>query len=159
MAKTNFEIKKDLINLCIELLNEKKVHYEKEMEEAQHEANQFKGAMESRYDTFKEELQEKKNHLAVQLNQVLNDIIIIKKIQPSLQESVRISSVVEIMDENSLISNYFIFSSFSSSPIIIDSKSYKLLNLSSPLGTVLKDKKINSVITFNKKQITITDLY
>ena len=143
MPKTKIEIKKELINICIELLNEKRKHYEEEMIDTQNEANQFKGAMESRYDTFKEELQERKNHLAVQHNQILNDLSIINKIQPIIHESVRMLSVVEIVDANNNVFNYFIFSSFISTPLIVGSNSYKLVNLTSPLGTALKDKKKN----------------
>ena len=153
------EIKIALLKKCEELLTEKKVHYEHEMEETQQEANKFKGAMESRYDTFKEELQDRKNHLAVQLNQILYDINLLKKIQPLIHDTIRLSSIIETVDNLGEKSNYFIFSDFTSTPILIGGKSYKLLNLSTPLGLVFKDKKINSEIIFRDKHMKIIELF
>ncbi len=54
---TPLKIKKQLVEFIIKDLDNKIHSYEDEMKKAQKEANSHIGAMESRYDTFKEEAQ------------------------------------------------------------------------------------------------------
>ena len=51
----NLQIKKKLIEICKHELETRIELHKRAMEEAQEEANAHKGAMESRYDSFKEE--------------------------------------------------------------------------------------------------------
>jgi transcription elongation GreA/GreB family factor len=152
------ELKKHIFNICFELLIEKRNHYEKEMKDIQYEANQFKGAMESRYDTFKEELQERKNNISIQYAKVLEELSNINKIKIIEQKTVGLGSVVKTKDENGIKTNYFIFSNISTKPLIINGVNYFLLNLESPIGSVLKGKSENDELVFRGKKILITEI-
>jgi len=148
----------EILKECERLLLEKKRYYEQEIEYTQQEANKFKGAMESRYDTFKEELQDRKNHLLVRLNEILNNLVLIRRLQPiTINNEIKLATIIET---NQLIKvYYFIFPSFMSSPILIKEKQYRLLNLSTPLGMEFIGRKKGETIIFRNQKITIIDLY
>lgn len=149
------EIKNKLIKICEkELIEEMKTH-EQAMEEAQLEANYHKGAMESRYDTFKEEAQEKKNSHAkkvAEIARLLSSLSSIREIKN--QDSVIFGSVVAAEPIS-----YFIFSFIFSKPVEVDGKLFLPLNLLSPLGQSLANKKRGDEVSFNGKKIKILDIY
>jgi hypothetical protein len=159
MKENSIEIKVQVINACFEIINQKKEDFQKEMEETQHEANQFKGAMESRYDTFKEELQDRKNNLAIQYKKLDDLLLLLQSIQPRIHIKIGQGSIVIAQDESGHIFNYFIFSNLISKPLEINGQYYYLLNLESPLGEMLNGKSKNNSFSFRGKKIKILDIY
>ena len=149
------ELKTRLVNACIDMLNQKKNHFETEIKETQFEANQFKGAMESRYDTFKEELQERKNSLILQLNKLDELLLVINTIQIQKHYRIGLGSIVKALDEKGNTYHYFIFANISSKPINIDGDDYYMLNLESPLGNELNSKITNETVNFREKVLKI----
>lgn len=152
----NKEIKIQLIKKCERALLEKIKEHEVAMEDAQREANFHKGAMESRYDTFKEEAQERKDAHAKQIAQItklLSSLISIT--QKKASEKVEFGSVVETDSDV----NYFMFSYIFNTPIVIDNKKFLPINLLTPLGQQFLNKKIGDVVNFKGKTMKIIDVY
>jgi transcription elongation GreA/GreB family factor len=66
--------KENLLKIIIKDYEKKLEYYKSSMDDSQKEANMHKGAMESRYDTFKEEAQMLKDGFAKQYQQI-NEIL------------------------------------------------------------------------------------
>lgn len=148
------ELKKQLLKKCIELLEKEIMETKKAMDEAQEEANSHKGAMESRYDTFKEEAQYKAGAYGkklLQLKQQLNQILLIK---PNIHTTAQLGSVVEVDDVK-----YFMVGYLGPEPIKIDNESFLPISISSPAGKSFLNKKAGDIISINNKQIKIKNVY
>lgn len=147
-------IKKKLIDECKRILQEEVYHTKKAMDEAQEEANSHKGAMESRYDTFKEEAQYKAGAYAkklIQLNQQLTQLNLMKL---ELHNEVKLGSIIITPEKK-----YFVIGYLSAEPINIDGESFNLISLSSPLGQKLFNKKAGDVVFLNNKEIKIEQIF
>lgn len=146
MQKELFELLKAKLNLKIENTIEAQ-------KEAQFEANSHKGAMESRYDTFKEEAQEKVAQLE----------IIIRRLREELQ-------TLTIMSRQQISNNFFSFITLTNgkseiylflSPILSGDKIQRggkiffITTKNSPIGRILIDRKEGEKIIFNGKEQTI----
>ncbi|HEY5124704.1 MAG TPA: hypothetical protein VIK14_13315 [Ignavibacteria bacterium] len=151
----NMKIKKELIGFCQNRLNEMIQTIQTAIDDAQKSANEHIGAMESRYDTFKEESQDLKNaytsqlELLYKINSNLKDISIKKSFS-----TVDYGAIVALADIN-----YFIFSNILDDPIIINGNEYLPISLTSPLGIILNGKKKNEEFEFNGKYFKIFDVY
>jgi len=151
---TNKEIKWRLIEICKNEIKLRIALNEKFMKEEQEIANQYKGAMESRYDTFKEEAQARKDAYAMQIDKLLklnSELFLIKIDNP---EEAEYGAVVET---NRM--NYFIFYFLFDEPLKIDKKDYCIISLESPIGIALKNKKRNDKFTLNGKEYQILNIY
>lgn len=151
---TKSEIKSELIKICRAEINRLLTFYEERMEEEQKTANMYKGAMESRYDTFKEEVQERKNMHAVKADNLLRIKSVILSSDNNEFSSVIPGAVVETSFEN-----YFILSFLFYEPIIIDGKEFYTISLDSPIGKAITGKRQGETIIFNGNEITINDIY
>lgn len=148
------EFKKKILSKCMEILLNEIRQTKKAMDDAQEEANSHKGAMESRYDTFKEEAQYKAGAYArklVQLNQQLSQIQLIK---PTIQNVANFGALVEAEDKT-----YFLIGYFGPEPIQVDEMEIFPVSISSPIGRLLIDKKAGDEIHINGKLIRIKNVF
>ena len=149
------KIKEILVNTCKKELEKQLGTLKQAMEDAQSEANQHIGAMESRYDSFKEEAQARVSGFAKQIfekRQLYPDIV---KINPKIiNESVSHGAVV-ITD----VENYFISAFILNDSINIDGDDYFPISLNSPLGLAMEGKKAGESIEISSDIIKITDVF
>ena len=125
----------------------------KAQREAQQEANSHKGAMESRYDTFKEEAQEK----------VAQFEVIIRRLRGELQ-------VLMIMAQQPIANNFFSFITLTDgknevylflSPVLSGEKIERkgkiffITSKDSTIGSLLVNRKEGEKVIFNGKEQTI----
>ncbi len=129
-------IKKQLIEECKKILEREIVETKKAMDDAQEEANFHKGAMESRYDTFKEEAQYKAGAYAKKLVQLGEQLANINMFKIELHDSIKVGSIVFTSDKN-----YFLIGFFTSEPIQLNGKSFNLISPNSPFGQKLLNRK------------------
>ena len=124
-------------------------------EEAQDSANEHVGAMESRYDTFKEEAQ---YLVAGYTKRLMEFKDIYKKLEQILNtpdifnnphEQVLITSIVTISDENEQIYTYLISPVMGGEKIPLDNKEVKIITPSAPLGMKLMSKQVGDTIIMN----------
>lgn len=148
------EFKTKILMKCIEILQSEINETKKAMDDAQEEANSHKGAMESRYDTFKEEAQYKAGAYAkklVQLNRQLSQIQLVK---PTIQNVAQFGALVESEDKT-----YFLIGYFGPEPIRINNIEIFPVSISSPLGRLLINKKAGDEINLNGKLIRIKNVF
>lgn len=148
------ELKKILIAHCMTKLQHSADELKKAMDSAQEEANAHKGAMQSRYDTFKEEAQALRNGFAQQLDSVLRTSSIINQISPQITDNIQLGSVVETSD-----GNYFISTGIVDEPIKVDGKEYLFINFGSPICQALKSSRVGDKVSFRGKNIEIVDIF
>ena len=149
------ETKKTLIELCRKQLVEEMTLLKKAMDDAQEEANAHKGAMESRYDTFKEEAQSKKDAYSRQLMEKGKVVSLISSINPSrLLNKVETGAIV-VTDKYSFFISYHIFDD----PIVIHDVAYILVSAGSPLGKSFQGKKKDDLVSTPQGEMRILDIF
>jgi transcription elongation GreA/GreB family factor len=132
------------------------------MEEAQQEANYHKGAMESRYDTFKEEAQMLKEGFAKQFNET-NEVlkilqsykmnIIDKKFNKALPGAI-VKCIVNDKDER----NFFIIKGVHFNEYNINDICITTLNSDAPLAKKLLNLEEGDEIEFNNDLLEIEEI-
>ncbi len=148
-------IKERLIEICRIKIQERIDLLKASMNAAQHEANQHIGAMQSRYDTFKEEAQALRDGFARQVDEATQNLKLIKQLSPKLVDSVQLGAIVETSEMN-----YFISINILDKPISIDGKEYFPISLNSPICQVLiKKSEYNEAINFRGRKFTISQYY
>lgn len=139
--------------------------YKLEMKAAQEEANYHKGAMESRYDTFKEEAQSLKDGLARQYAEVASVMSKISALDYNIERhidssgKIKIGSIVKTVESSfasSTVYNYFILHNIGI--VALDSTEYITIGLDSPLAKSLIGKEVGDEINFLGKFFEITEI-
>ena len=149
------EIRIKLINLCKEAIKEDIKVLEFTINDAQEEANYHKGAMQSRYDTFKEEAQAKKDAYMRQLEEKNKIMVLLNSMhQVGNYDKVITGSIVETS-----LANYFISAYIFDKPININKKNFLPISIASPLGRIFSNKKKGDKVIFKGKEIIILDIY
>jgi len=150
------EIKKALYDFCRNFLEEKMKFHSDMMEEEQKIANMYKGAMESRYDTFKEEAQARKDGHAKKVEYFLKLQSDLLSINPNLlNDDVRPGSVVMLSN----VINFYIFAYITEDDVEIDGIEFTPVSLSSPIGSLIAGKKAGDTFSFNGKDVIISDVF
>lgn len=158
------EIKKTLIYACKKSIESRIMLLQRSMNEAQSSANAHKGAMESRYDTFKEEAQYLAGGYAKQIHEAKKILLVVNNIPVSTETNVMLGAVVitteeDERDNRSTKKRYFISSSIDDNPIVVDGNEYICLSANAPVATVLMNKEAGDVVKFRSKLIEITELF
>jgi|TARA_B100001964_G_C14254932_1_gene611866 transcription elongation GreA/GreB family factor len=149
------KIKEKLVNVCRKELDKQLDELIKAMNDAQFEANQHIGAMESRYDSFKEEAQARVNGFARQIDTKRRILPAITKINiKNLYNSVVHGSVVQTDQEN-----YFICAYIVDNPINVDDKDYLPISMNSPLGIAIEGKKSGDSVEIGGDVVNIYDVF
>lgn len=150
------EIKKTLFDFCRKFLEEKMKFHSDMMEEEQKIANMYKGAMESRYDTFKEEAQARKDGHAKKVEYFLKlQSELLSIIPNSINEEVRPGSVVILSSGV----NFYIFAFITEDDIEVGDLEITPISLSSPIGSIIAGKKAGDTFRFNGKIVEISDVF
>jgi hypothetical protein len=149
------EIKKALIEFCRNFIEEKIDFHSKMMDEEQKTANMYKGAMESRYDTFKEEAQARKDGHAKKVDYFLKLQSELLSFNTELSDMAKPGSVV-FLDSGI---NFFIFAYIVEDDVEIEGILYTPISLNSPIGNLLAGKRKGEKFIFNGKEIEILDVF
>jgi len=154
--------KKKILEVIIADYKDKLERYKRSMEEAQQEANYHKGAMESRYDTFKEEAQMLKEGFAKQFNET-NEVlkilqsykmnIIDKKFNKALPGAI-VKCIVNDKDER----NFFIIKRVHFNEYNINDICITTLNSDAPLAKKLLNLEEGDEIEFNNDLLEIEEI-
>jgi len=158
-------IKSCLLKLIMTQIEERISLYNNEMKKSQEEANYHIGAMESRYDTFKEEAQMLKDGFARQLN-IANDISnkvhmyydIFNK-NKKTDSYVKTGSIINTLANNEIEENYFIIFNMSMSSFELEEKKYTVISPDAPISKEFFSKEIGDEINFRGKNIEILNVF
>ncbi|HEX8549041.1 MAG TPA: hypothetical protein VF691_18895 [Cytophagaceae bacterium] len=149
----NFEIKAAILEKCVELQSKTMGAAKQAMNDAQESANEEKGSMEDKFDSFRESMHITRDMYARQLIESTNSYNILKRINPNVEHPAVILGAVVSTD----LQNYFI--SVSIGEIKVGDQSYLTISPQTPLYQALAGKKKGEKFTFRDKTYTITNVF
>ncbi|MBK9404457.1 MAG: hypothetical protein IPN57_07990 [Ignavibacteria bacterium] len=150
----NEEKKRQIIDICKKEI-EKRISIQTEaMNDAQETANKYKGAMESRYDTFKEEAQQRRDGHAKQIDTLLKQKSALMNAGQSLNTRAEFGSVIEADEEI-----YFLCFSISDDELRFNEKELITLREDTPLGVAMKGREKGDTVKLNGYEFTIREIY
>lgn len=153
---THSELRNKVIDVCKSHIEERITFYLKMMNDEQKIANSYKGAMESRYDTFKEEAQARKDNMAKQADMFMSLNSHLQTIsQNDAEDKVKYGAIVKL--SNGFY--YFFFANIFDDSIVFDDYDVTPISFNSPLGNALRDKKTGETITFSNKNLKIEEIF
>lgn len=158
------ELKKLLAEKCKKSINDRIAFLQRSMSEAQNSANAHKGAMESRYDTFKEEAQYLAGGYAKQINEARQELIRANNIPLNINDRIFLGSVVVTTEYDAKNKSfkeirYFIYSSADTTPIQLGDYKYICISANAPISTAFFGKEAGDEIIFRGRDIEIVEVF
>ena len=154
--------KKKILEVIIADYKDKLERYKKSMEDAQKEANYHKGAMESRYDTFKEEAQMLKEGFAKQFNETNEILKILQSYKMNIIDKkfnkVLPGAIVKCTINNKDEKNFFIIKGIHFNEYNINDIYIITLNSDAPLAKKLLNLEEGDEIKFNNDLLEIEEI-
>ncbi|MGD0816695.1 MAG: hypothetical protein ABSA83_24150 [Verrucomicrobiota bacterium] len=148
------EVKLKLISGCLTALNDKVALQKHAMDAAQAEANTHKGAMSSRYDTFKEEAQALRNGHAKQC-QLLGEVIAqIHQLEVRPCTKASMGAVVQTD-----AGNFFVSTGLVDAPITVDGLQYECIGPTTPIVQQLRGLAIGQTIRAFGREIRLIRVF
>lgn len=146
-------IKEKFVSEIYKVVNNRINEIEKEIKETNDsKKNESKSSAGDKYETGREMIQQVLNNLESQLNkyvQMKNDL-----------DSINFDSKSDFVKAGSLIitnTDSFLIS-IAVGKIMIEEMEVYAISINSPIGNILKSKKINDVINFQNRKIEIIDI-
>jgi len=154
--------KKKILEVLMADYKDKLERYKKSMEEAQQEANYHKGAMESRYDTFKEEAQMLKEGFAKQFNETNEVLRILQSYKMNVVDKkfnkVLPGAIVKCIINDKDEKNFFIIKGIHFNEYKINDVYITTLNSDAPLAKKFLNLEEGDEIKFNNDLLEIKEI-
>lgn len=150
---TTIELKTELIKAVRTSLQEMIARQKHAITETQKEANSHKGAMSSRYDTFKEEAQALRDGHAQQLHVIAEAAALVDQLQLSPCEKVGLGAVL-LTDQG----NYFVCTGLVDEPVTVDGTQYECVSPAAPFIRQLRGLPKGAAIKTPGGVITVVDI-
>ncbi|GAB2535358.1 hypothetical protein GCM10027189_16010 [Rufibacter soli] len=123
------------------------------MEDAQASANESQGAIEDKFESFREACHIQRDMFAKQLDEAIGKLGILKRIvRNKVNEDISLGSIVKTDAQN-----YFI--SVSLGEIEVDGNKYFAISPASPVFQAMAGKTKGDSFTFRDKKIQVLDLF
>ncbi|MGV3539967.1 MAG: hypothetical protein ACO1OQ_09160 [Rufibacter sp.] len=153
-TETAFEldIKQRLLEECLRIQSDFVENARVAMEEAQTSANESQGAIEDKFESFREACQIQRDMFAKQLDEAMGKLSILKRIvRNKVNEDISLGSVVKTDAQN-----YFI--SVSLGEINVDGEKFFAISPASPVFQAMNGKTKGESFVFRDKKINILDV-
>ncbi|MFP4024237.1 MAG: hypothetical protein ACLFVR_06885 [Thiohalospira sp.] len=145
-------LKKNIIKSCIDLLEENIKTSKDRIQEIIQTANDYEGDHDM-FDPFKEDMMKKKDLQVKQLEKFLDDLKLVKKVDPEkICEKVEFGAVI-ITDKQKM------FVSAALGKISVGSESYYAISTQVPVFKAMKDLKAGDSFNINNNTFTIKDVF
>ncbi|MHA6247992.1 hypothetical protein ACXYMU_08665 [Pontibacter sp. CAU 1760] len=153
MLTQELETKKRLLQECTRILNEQIKAAKAAMDEAQQSANEHQGAMEDKFESFRENCQIQRDMYARQLDELIRTMSILRNINATkINKEVSMGAVVQTE-----LQHYYI--GVSMGEIKVDGESFFAISGMSPLFKVMMGKAIGEEFTFRDKTYLILNVF
>lgn len=153
MLTQELEMKRRLLQECISRLNVQMKAAKDAMDDAQESANEHQGAMEDKFESFREACQIQRDMYARQLDELITTMSVLKRINATkTNHDVSLGAVVQTE-----LQNYFI--GISLGEIKIEDASYYAISGMSPLFKVMAGKSAGESFTFRDKSYKILEVF
>ena len=149
MLTHELETKKRLLQESIHILNAQISAAKEAMDEAQNSANEHDGAMEDKFESFRENCQIQRDMYARQLDELISTMALLRRINATKQNhDVSLGAVV-----HTDLQNYFI--GVSLGEIKVDGESFFAISGMSPIFKAMAGKTTGDTFTFRDKEYKI----
>jgi hypothetical protein len=145
-------IKKALVAECLSKQTENAKAIEIAIKELQKSANDY-GQPKDRYDSYRVQLLRKRDMLAKQLENSMNQISVLNKIDPTIDHKEASFGAVVITNEQK------IFVSISLGKFVYDNEEYFAISTLVPFYIPMKGKRKGETFKFREKEIEILDIF
>ncbi|MDX5418611.1 MAG: GreA/GreB family elongation factor [Hymenobacteraceae bacterium] len=153
MLTQELETKKRLLQECSRLLNAQIKAAKDAMDEAQESANEHQGAMEDKFESFRENCQIQRDMYARQLDELMTTMALLRRINATKQNlEVSLGAVV-----HTELQNYFI--GVSLGEIKLDGESFYAISGMSPIFKAMAGKTAGDTFEFRDKKYRILQVY
>ena len=136
-------VKETLLDLAIADIEEQIETAERGRKDAIEESKAHKGAMASRYDTFKEEAQYLAGGFAARIQELSSQLVALKSMQTRLVVNSKVSggAIVEVEDVDTRAkTKYFLLAAGGGNVYEVGGEQYSILTVQAPLARALFDK-------------------
>jgi isochorismate hydrolase len=145
------EIKKSLLQACLDHIDEKIHSLQKVMDEAQQSANEY-GQPKDRYDSYRAQLLRKRDMFGQQLMKILEQRSILEKINPDkVSDTVGFGTLV-------ITNKQAIFVSVGLGKLQCEDIEFFVISPTVPYYKAMEGKKIGDSYEFREQRFTITDI-
>ncbi len=153
MTTTNLALKQRLLNECLRIQNSQIQTAKSAMDEAQESANEHQGAIEDKFESFREACQIQRDMFAKQLDEAITTLSILKRINATKKNKIiMLGSVVVTNTEK-------FFISVSLGEITVEGEKYFAISAMSPLFKAMVNKNEGETFTFRDKTYTIESIF
>lgn len=144
-------LKYKLIDKCLIILSERAENAKKAMDELQQSANEY-GLPKDRYDSFRAQVLRKRDLFAEQYQKTMDEIDLIKKIDPEKKsDKVEFGSIV-------ITNKQKLFVSISLGKIMLENEEYYAISTQVPIYNAIKGRKAGEKFEFNGNRFEIIEL-
>ena len=153
MTEKQAELKKQLLKECIRLQSEQANAAKSAMDEAQESANEHHGAIEDKFESFREACQIQRDMYAKQLDEAMTGMSILKRLIATKENSeIMLGSIIETN-----LQTFFI--ALSLGEIKVDGKPYFAISAMSPMFKAMAGKKKGDSFAFRDKEFKIKNIF
>ena len=146
------KLKKEIVNTCINSLEESVETTRKRIAEIIQTANDYEGDHDI-FDPFKEDMMKKKDLQVKQMEKHLEEIKLIKRVDPErILEKVEFGSVV-ITDKQNM------FVSVALGKVSVKGDTYHVISTQVPAYQAMKDLKVGESFSINNNSFKIESIY
>ena len=146
------ELKKQILEACMAEVQRTMDNLKSAMDEAQQQSNDY-GPPKDRYDPFRTQMMRRRDMFAQQLQKAMEDLAVLKKINPiELKSKVEFGAVVITDMQNLLIGA-------GTGKFMVAGKTYFAVSAAVPIFKTLKDKKAGETVVFNGRKIWIVEVF
>ncbi|MBX7180582.1 MAG: hypothetical protein K1X82_00590 [Bacteroidia bacterium] len=147
------ELKKRLLETCISIQTNHLQTLKDEIDEAERIANDHDGGAEENMDSFREEMQNKREVFTRQFQVTSNDLQILRRVDPNKTDTqVQFGSVVFTESQK-------LFVTVSLGRVNVNGEDFFAISMQTPLFKVLSGKRKGETANFNGKDIKIVDIF
>ena len=147
------ELKRQLLQECLRIQNQQISAAKIAMDEAQESANEHHGAIEDKFESFREACQIQRDMFARQLDEAMSVYHILKRINSTKENGeIMLGTVVETDNQD-------FFVSASLGAIQVANKTYFAISAMSPLFKAMAGKNIGESFALRDKQYKIKNIY
>lgn len=153
MVSQELELKKKLLQECTRILNEQISAAKAAMDDAQESANEHQGAIEDKFESFREACHIQRDMYARQLDELISTMAVLKRINATkVNKEVSFGTVVQTE-----LQNYFI--GVSLGEIKMDGISYFAISGMSPVFKAMSGKIEGENFNFREKDYKIQQVF
>jgi hypothetical protein len=149
----NLTLKQHLLTECLRIQNSQIQTAKSAMDEAQESANEHQGAIEDKFESFREACQIQRDMFAKQLDEAIISLSVLRRIVATKEN-------LHIMLGSVVITNLEkFFISVSLGEITVDGEKFFAISAMSPLFKAMVGKKEGEEFSFREKKYKIETIY